>query len=152
MRFAPWITKATDTHLEYVILIAFTRQQWSRERTSVLRINVHGCLLISAVRGETTVSRYNPAFVVSGFLFAVVRIAGRNEDFFRSPLHLPPRSGNLTFERYIRNADSIGQDFCLAGNHLFFYSIQKFLLKCSSRHCIWDWCFSLTVYKQVPNS
>ena len=30
-------TKATDTHSEYVILIAFTRQQWLHERASVLR-------------------------------------------------------------------------------------------------------------------
>jgi hypothetical protein len=37
MRFAGWVTKATDTHSEYVILIAFTLQQWSRERTSLLR-------------------------------------------------------------------------------------------------------------------
>jgi hypothetical protein len=33
MRFACWITKATDTHSEYVILIAFPRQQWLRERS-----------------------------------------------------------------------------------------------------------------------
>ena len=32
MRVACWITKATDTHLEYVVLIAFQRQQWLRER------------------------------------------------------------------------------------------------------------------------
>jgi hypothetical protein len=38
MRFACWITKATDTHAEYVILIAFPRQQWLRERASVLHI------------------------------------------------------------------------------------------------------------------
>jgi hypothetical protein len=37
MRFACWITKATDTHSEYVVLIAFPRQQWLRERPSVLR-------------------------------------------------------------------------------------------------------------------
>jgi hypothetical protein len=37
MRFACWITKATDTHSECVILIAFPRQQWLRERVSVLR-------------------------------------------------------------------------------------------------------------------
>jgi hypothetical protein len=37
MRFACWITKATDTHSEYVILIAFPRQQWLRERASLLR-------------------------------------------------------------------------------------------------------------------
>jgi hypothetical protein len=37
MRFASWITKATDTHSEYVTLIAFPRQQWLRERASMLR-------------------------------------------------------------------------------------------------------------------
>jgi len=29
---ASWITKATNTHSEYVILIAFPLQQWLRER------------------------------------------------------------------------------------------------------------------------
>jgi hypothetical protein len=38
MRFVCWITKATDTHWEYVILIAYQRQQWLRERASVLII------------------------------------------------------------------------------------------------------------------
>jgi hypothetical protein len=33
MRFAWWITKATNTHLEYVILIAFPRQRLLYERT-----------------------------------------------------------------------------------------------------------------------
>jgi hypothetical protein len=37
LRFACWITKATDTHSQYVIFIAFPRQQWLRERASVLR-------------------------------------------------------------------------------------------------------------------
>jgi hypothetical protein len=32
MRIVYYITKATDTHSEYVILIAFPRQQWLRER------------------------------------------------------------------------------------------------------------------------
>jgi hypothetical protein len=41
MRSARWITKATDTRLEYVILIAFPRQQWLRERASMLRLYVH---------------------------------------------------------------------------------------------------------------
>jgi hypothetical protein len=36
MRFARWTTKATDTHPECVILIAFPRQQWLRERASLL--------------------------------------------------------------------------------------------------------------------
>jgi len=33
MRFECWISKATDTHLEYVILIAFPWQQWLRKKT-----------------------------------------------------------------------------------------------------------------------
>jgi hypothetical protein len=32
-----WITKVTDTHLEYVIITAFPWQQWLSERTSILR-------------------------------------------------------------------------------------------------------------------
>ena len=41
MYIACWITKATDTHSEYVILIAFPLQQWLRERASMLRSYVH---------------------------------------------------------------------------------------------------------------
>jgi hypothetical protein len=37
MRFACWITKATDTHSEYVILTAFPRQKWLGESASILR-------------------------------------------------------------------------------------------------------------------
>ena len=40
-RFAWWIPKATNTHSEYVIFIAFPRQQWLRERALVLRLYVH---------------------------------------------------------------------------------------------------------------
>jgi hypothetical protein len=45
MRFACWITKATDTHLEYVILIVFPRQQWLHERASMLRYTYIACLV-----------------------------------------------------------------------------------------------------------
>jgi hypothetical protein len=44
MRFAWWVTKATDTHSEYVILIAFPRQQWLRERASMLGYTYIACL------------------------------------------------------------------------------------------------------------
>jgi hypothetical protein len=37
LRVARWITKATDTHSEYVIFIASARQKWLRERASMLR-------------------------------------------------------------------------------------------------------------------
>ena len=37
MRFACWITKATKTHAEYVIIIVFPQQQYFRERALTLR-------------------------------------------------------------------------------------------------------------------
>jgi hypothetical protein len=37
LRIACWITKATNTHSECVILIAFPLQRWLHERASVLR-------------------------------------------------------------------------------------------------------------------
>jgi hypothetical protein len=47
MRFACWITKATDTNSEYVILIAFPRRQWLHERASILRYACIACLVVS---------------------------------------------------------------------------------------------------------
>ena len=37
VHWACWITKATNTHPDYVILIAFPLQQWLHERASMLR-------------------------------------------------------------------------------------------------------------------
>jgi len=42
-RIASWITKATNTHSEYVILTAFQLQQWLQERVSVLRYTYIAC-------------------------------------------------------------------------------------------------------------
>jgi len=36
MRIARWMTKATNTHSEYVIFIAFPLQQWLHQRASML--------------------------------------------------------------------------------------------------------------------
>ena len=38
MRIARCIPKATNTHTEYVILIAFLPQRWLQERASMLRL------------------------------------------------------------------------------------------------------------------
>jgi len=48
MRIACWINKATNTHSEYVILIAFPLQQWLYERASMLRLYIH-CLFCFAL-------------------------------------------------------------------------------------------------------
>ena len=37
MRITCWISKATNTHSEYVILTVFPLQQWLHERASMLR-------------------------------------------------------------------------------------------------------------------
>ena len=46
MRPACWITKVTDAHSEYVILLAFPRQQLLRERASMLRYIYIACVVI----------------------------------------------------------------------------------------------------------
>jgi hypothetical protein len=46
MRFACYITKATDTQSEYVIVIAFPQQQWLQEQASMLRLlRAFACLV-----------------------------------------------------------------------------------------------------------
>jgi hypothetical protein len=45
MRFACWITTATNIHSEYVTLIAFVRQQRSCERACMLRYTYIACLI-----------------------------------------------------------------------------------------------------------
>ena len=46
MRIAGCIPKATDTHPEYVILIALPQQKWLHERASILRYTYIACLVI----------------------------------------------------------------------------------------------------------
>jgi hypothetical protein len=46
MRFACWITKAANIHSEYVILIAFPRQKWLRERALILRYIYIACIVV----------------------------------------------------------------------------------------------------------
>jgi len=37
MRISCWITKATNSHSEYVMLLSFPQQHWLFKRASVLR-------------------------------------------------------------------------------------------------------------------
>jgi len=47
IRIACWVTRATNTHSEYVILIAFPPQQWLHERPSTIRLhNLSCCVFI----------------------------------------------------------------------------------------------------------
>jgi len=45
MRIACWITKATNTHSEYVILIVPSLQQWLHDSASVLRYTYIACIV-----------------------------------------------------------------------------------------------------------
>ena len=45
MRVTGRTTKTTDTHSEYVILIAILLQQWLGERPSMLRYTYFACLV-----------------------------------------------------------------------------------------------------------
>jgi hypothetical protein len=83
MRFACRITKATDTHSEYVILFAFPRQQWLHERATVLRYTYITCLVfypmaVSVIlRGkemsvERNTSDMLPLLFLLGFIFVTV--------------------------------------------------------------------------------
>jgi hypothetical protein len=50
MRFAFWITKLTNTHSEYITLIAFPLQQWLQEHASLLRKTYSACH-VTGVKG-----------------------------------------------------------------------------------------------------
>jgi hypothetical protein len=58
IRRAHWLNKATDTHSEYAIITAFPRQQWLRERTSMLRLCLHclSCIFIPVPNDDFTKS------------------------------------------------------------------------------------------------
>ena len=58
VRIACWITKATNTHSQYVILIAFPLQQWLHKRASLLRYTYIGCLALTGTVVFTV--RYKP--------------------------------------------------------------------------------------------
>jgi hypothetical protein len=56
MSFACWITKATDTHLESVILIVFPLQKSVHEYASMFRLYLH-CLSFCYCRGRSHILR-----------------------------------------------------------------------------------------------
>jgi hypothetical protein len=59
MHIACWITKATNTHSEYVILIAFPQQQWWHQNASVLCYTHIACLVSKLMKFYTRVYLLN---------------------------------------------------------------------------------------------
>jgi len=64
MYIACWMTKATNTHSRYVILIAFPLQQWLHERASVLSYTYIVCLVWYEVALTTDCSRVHQSDAV----------------------------------------------------------------------------------------
>jgi hypothetical protein len=51
MRISCWIPKATNTHSEYVIVIAFPLQQWLHESSSVNTVRTLAVMLWNFLNG-----------------------------------------------------------------------------------------------------
>jgi hypothetical protein len=60
MHFACWITKDTDTHSEYLIVIAVPLQEWLYERASILHyifeIRIVNFVLLKRRKGKVVFS------------------------------------------------------------------------------------------------
>ena len=70
IRIACWIPKATNTQSEYVILIAFSVQEWLQERASVLRYMFIACIFYfhigsNHIRNHSWTSIFEPHCGVS---------------------------------------------------------------------------------------
>jgi len=65
---ACWIPKATSTHSDYVILIAFSLQQWLQERALILRYNILSVLCTVNKHDFTSSSKF-----AMHFLFGYLR-------------------------------------------------------------------------------
>jgi len=70
MPIACWITEASNTYLEYVVLIVLALQQWLHERASLLRYTYIACLVsiiwmsFSQSSSVKSLLRYDPSFYV----------------------------------------------------------------------------------------
>ena len=84
MRIECWIPKATDTHTEYVILIAFPQQRWLHERASLLRYTrtYIVCLVLSHVHFVSLQRRF--VLMISKYSFLNLSLSIRYTGLFIS--------------------------------------------------------------------
>jgi len=136
MHFACWITKARDTHSEYVILLSFLPQQWLRKRVSLSRLYVH-CpsyyytdfnITVTFVRDknlEQTCSKEN-----------VLQFTSWQQSKSKAvPLHTwsgPEGSRKLRFPDFMTMAQDGGQPYAPAAFTPRKYSWYSFLLEAES--------------------
>jgi len=80
MRIACWTPKATNTHTQVVLLIAFPQQQWLHETASVLRYTYIACLVrLSFVARRK--SRPNYSFNVFNVTSLCINTVGKKNNF-----------------------------------------------------------------------
>jgi len=70
MRIVCWLPKAKNTHSEYVILTAFTLQQWLKERASML---LHSTLSVLFITVRVFTARYETNLYLLSNLFLGVK-------------------------------------------------------------------------------
>jgi len=84
---ACWIPKATDTHSEYVILIAFPLQQWLQGCSSVLRYTYPACLVLYIFYGRWMREYFSSLFHTICWFFIVGEVNfGRWNVWGRRPM------------------------------------------------------------------
>jgi hypothetical protein len=80
MRFACWITEATDTHSSFLIHVAFPQPKWLRERATMLRYTYRACFVRSAIK--IALLFFVRTYGVSAFCFIIFASC---INYFRSP-------------------------------------------------------------------
>ena len=75
MRSVCWMIKATDTHSEYVIVIAFPKQQWLGERASTYVCTHIACLVAISKRRNIKMFRQYGMLILNFFETAACEIS-----------------------------------------------------------------------------
>jgi hypothetical protein len=143
MRSACWITKATNTHSEYVILIAVPQQQWLCECAWVLRYTYIACLVCTYLQRQYSSSPNVSTNVnmICRNIILVSKVAPAvmflTEDFWCS-LHPPGKcEGDSGFLSYPLKIIIISQ----SSNYKYLHNILWWWLRqflgCYAVHALW---------------
>ena len=142
MRITCWITKATKTYSNYVILIAFPLQQWLHERATLLRYTyiirlVHFFSHLSVLLPTRSLSDLTVRTFVGLSIWQYVRLSVCPFDstYVCRPVHLTVRTFvGLSIWQYVHLSVSIWQyvhlsvcPFCVFCLHLYLPSTNSFL-------------------------
>jgi len=104
MRIACRIAKATNTHSEHVIFIAFPLQQWLHERASFLRYTYIVCLVLSCGASSTyALCVVTHTHTHTHILFGRTSVNGRSDR--RKDLYF--NNTQQSQDRYIHNVGGI---------------------------------------------